>query len=463
MSAPAVVLRERRRRLSELVGGRPVLLLGHGLVSRNFPANPYPWRQDSTFLYYLGRLEIGAAALVEAGGRTTLFLAPPDPAEALWHGAGQPREALVAAVGADGWRPRAELAPGPWLALPLQDRVANAEAARLTGLPLDPRDATTGSPELLRAVIAQRLRHDDHQVAALRRAAERTVRAHRAAMAATRPGVTEQQLHALIDASFAAAGMTSSYPSIVTARGEVLHGHATDHALRAGELLLVDAGAEEPGGHAADVTRTWPVSGRFEGRQRAVYDVVAEAERVAIASCVSGAEYRDLHLLAAGVLCRGMVDLGLLRGDVDSLVERGAHAVFFPHGVGHLLGLDVHDMEALGDAAGYGPGRARSDQFGLAFLRLDRTLEAGMAVTIEPGFYVVPGILADAGLRERLGDAVAWDAADGWRSFGGIRVEDDVLVTAGEPEILTGALEWAARDVEELVGSAPLPAALERS
>ncbi len=447
---------DRRRRLSDALGGEPILLVGHRPQPRNFLANAYPFRQDSTFLYFLGIDLPGAAALIESGG-TTLFLPEPDPGDALWHGEVPGFELWKARSGVDAVKPSQDLKPGRFLSLPLADSLANTEAVRLSGQALDPR--SPGDSPLIQAVIAQRMARDDAELDAMREAMLVTKQAHRAAMAATAPGVTENELHAIVDAVFTAAGMRPAYPSIVTVRGEVLHGHAAGNVLADGDLLLLDAGAEHPSGYATDVTRTWPVSGRFTPRQRAAYEAVLAANRAGIALCRPGVRYRDVHLEAARVLTRFLVDEGLLRGEVDALVERGAHAVFFPHGVGHLLGLDVHDMELFGDAAGYEPGRSRSTDFGLSFLRLDRTLQPGVVVTVEPGFYVVPAILRDRALRDRHGDAVDWARAEAWLGFGGIRIEDDILVAEGGPVNLSQEIPATADEVEAAVGSGPSPKA----
>jgi Xaa-Pro aminopeptidase len=248
--------------------------------------------------------------------------------------------------------------------------------------------------------------------------------------------------------------MMPAYPSIVTVRGEILHNRHHGHTLADGQLLLCDAGAESTTGYATDVTRTWPVSGRFDARQRDAYQLVLEAQLAALDRRRAGLEYRDVHLAASRTLAAGLVGLGLLRGSPDELVASGAHAVFFPHGVGHLLGLDVHDLEGLGDRAGYAAGRARSPQFGLAYLRMDRPLAPDMTVTVEPGFYVVPALLADPALRQRLGDQVAWSEAERWIGFGGIRIEDDVRVTAGDPEVLTAETPKTIEEMEAIVGRA---------
>lgn len=450
--APAV-LRARRQRLSDALAGEPILLMGHQPQPRNFLLNVHPFRQCSTFLYFVGLSAPHAAAVIEAG-KTTLYLPPVDPGDALWHGESPGHAELAAVAGVDAVRPRDELVARSMHAIALAEPASNAESSRLSGHALDPTDPDSGSTRLRDAVIAERLRRDDWELAEMRRAMAVTTAAHRAGMAATVPGATEYDVHAAIEAVFARAGMIPAYPSIVTVRGEVLHGHAQGLPLEAGQLMLVDAGAETPSGYASDVTRTWPVSGTFNPRQRAAYDAVLEANRASIELVRPGVRYRDAHLESARILCRFARDEGLLVGDVDGLVEQGAHAVFFPHGVGHLLGLDVHDLELYGDAAGYGPGRSRSDQFGLGFLRLDRDLEPGMVVTIEPGFYVVPAILGDRSLRDRLGRSVDWAAAEAWIGFGGIRIEDDVLVTPGNPEILSEEIPSSADEVESAVGGA---------
>jgi Xaa-Pro aminopeptidase len=451
---PPATLRARRARLSAAVSGEPLLLLGHSVLPRNYLANVLPYRQDSTFLYFLGVEEPGCAALVEAGGRTTLFVPASDPSDAFWHGDLVPMEAWAEVAGADAVAPRDALQPAPRHALPLADPVANAEAARLSLRPLDPRDAAgTGSRALLDAVVEQRLCRDFDELQAIRRALAVTREAHAAGMAATRPGASENHVHAVVEAVFAAHGMGTSYPSIVTVRGEILHGHARGLPCEDGALMLVDAGAEDPSGYASDVTRTWPVSGRFSPRQRDVYEAVLAAQADAIARVRPGVRWRDVHRAAARILAQALRDWGLLRGDLDGLVERGAHAVLFPHGLGHLMGLDVHDMELLGDAALYEGGRTRSPQFGLRWLRFDRDLLPGMVVTVEPGLYFSPAILRDPGLRETLGDSVDWARCESWLPFGGIRIEDDVLVTADGCEVLSAAIPKSVAEVESAVGT----------
>lgn len=212
-------------------------------------------------------------------------------------------------------------------------------------------------------------------------------------------------------------------------------------------------GAETRGGWAGDVTRTWPVNGKFSSTQRDLYEVVLASQAEAIAMVKPGVRYRDVHLGAAKKLVEGLVGLGILHGDPEQLVADDVHALFFPHGVGHLLGLDVHDMEDLGDRAGYAPGRERSERFGLCYLRLDRDLEPGMAVTIEPGFYQVPALLHDEDRLDTVGDRLNRDRLAQFHDVRGIRIEDDVLVTKTGAEVLTARIPKAPDEVEAAVAA----------
>jgi Xaa-Pro aminopeptidase len=267
-------------------------------------------------------------------------------------------------------------------------------------------------------------------------------------MRITRPGLTEAAVRATMEAALGARGMGCAYPSIVTVHGEILHNERHDNVLGADDLLLCDVGAETPGGWAGDVTRTWPVSGRFTTPQRELYEVVLSAQRQAIAAVGPGARYRNIHLLACQALASGLCALGVLRGNPIELVADGVLALLFPHGVGHLIGLDVHDMEDLGDRAGYAPGRQRAPEFGLRYLRLDRDLLPGMAVTIEPGLYIVPSILDDPELSKKAAGRLDRARLAAYAGVRGIRIEDDVLVTEGGAEVLTAAIPKAPDDVE---------------
>jgi Xaa-Pro aminopeptidase len=243
----------------------------------------------------------------------------------------------------------------------------------------------------------------------------------------------------------------------------VLHNHQHDGTLHDGDLVLLDAGAEVASGYGCDVTRTWPASGEFSAEARDVYETVLRAQRAAIRAVRDRARFRDVHFRAAEVIAEGLVELGILRGAVQDLVARGAHALFFPHGVGHFLGLDAHDLESFGDRILYGEGRRRSEEFGTAFLRIDRDLEPGMVVTVEPGIYFVPAILHHREFREKFAGDVDFERAERYlesnagRGFGGVRIEDDVLTTESEPEVLTSAIPKEIGELEEIVGRTVAP------
>jgi len=431
--------RARREKLAAALDADLVIAAG-AAPARNYPGNPYPFRASSHFLYLVGA-SLEGGRLVRRDGAWILELPEPPPDDALWHGVTPGFTELSERLGVPVVALRR--APADALATPVQDLATRLRLESELGRPLGEADAP-----LLDAIVALRLVHDAHAIAGLREAAEATVAAHLAGMAATRPGATEAEVCAAMEGTLAARGMGTAYGSIVTVHGEVLHQRAHDGTCAEGDLLLADLGAETAGGWAGDVTRTWPVSGRFSTTQRELYEVVLESQRAALEAAVPGARYRDVHLRAATVLTEGLVALGILKGAPASLVERGAHALFFPHGVGHLLGLDVHDMEDLGDRAGYAPGRKRSEQFGLAYLRLDRDLEPGMAVTIEPGFYRVPAILEDPRLRALAGDALDEVALARFDDVRGIRIEDDVLITADGGEVLTAALPKSLAAIE---------------
>jgi Xaa-Pro aminopeptidase len=292
------------------------------------------------------------------------------------------------------------------------------------------------------------------------RTAAVTKEAHLAAMAYSKPGVTEQLLAGHVEGTFAKGGCAPAYGTILSVRGEILHTHSHRNTLQAGDVVLLDAGAEDlESGLCSDVTRCWAVGG-FTPEGRDVYDTVLRANLAAIDAVKPGARFKDLHLLASRVVAEGLVNMKLLMGSPSSLVESGAHALFFPHGLGHQLGLDVHDLETFGDRVHYPNGRTRSTQFGLSFLRMDMDLEAGMTFTIEPGLYFVPEILRNPEFRERFKGQVDFNRAEQFlamnqgRGFGGIRLEDDVLCTPSGADVLTAAIPKLLSDVEGLVGTA---------
>ena len=445
-------LLNRRQRLATLVDF-PAILWSGSTSPRNFPSNIFPYRASSHFLYFAGLPLQNAAVRLEAG-KLELFMDDPKPGSALWHGEMPRREEIAQIIGADAAMPMAELEL--WMegsaTIAVQDAATWIQQSKLLNVDIVPQHQPQGIDlELALAIITLRLTHDDSALTQLRTAAEVTVQAHKAGMAATMSALVEAEVRAAIERVIIANNMTTSYNSIVTVHGEILHNEQYHHPLQSGDLLLVDVGAETEMGWAADVTRTYPVSGSFSSTQRDIYNIILAAHDACIAKIHPGVEYQDLHLLACTIIASGLVDLGILQGNAEDLVEMDAHALFFPHGIGHLLGLDVHDMEDLGDLAGYEQGRIRSDRFGLAYLRLNRPLQPGMLVTIEPGFYQVPAILNDTQLRSKYQDVVNWERLSQFADVRGIRIEDDVLVTSVGSEVLTVELPTKASAVEDLV------------
>jgi Xaa-Pro aminopeptidase len=415
--------RARRERLAQLFRG-PALFSSGTPAPRN-AAQHYPFRANSHFLYFAGWNQPHAHVVLE-DGQATLFYDFPSVEHAVWEGAGPAPEQLRERWGFDRILPTR--------ALPID--VPGIEAR-----------------ELALAVIELRLRHDAAARAQIEEAVDMSVRAHFQAMRATRPERREFQILATLLVSVTQEGGRPSFSPIVSTAGEVLHNPHCEGTIQKGDLLLVDFGAETSEGWAGDLTRTFPVRTTFSPRQAEIYEVVLRSQKAAVAACQPGTEYREVHRVACLEMTRGLCQLGLLHGDPAELVERGAHALFFPHGIGHLLGLDVHDMEDLGDLAGYAPGRQRSSQFGLNFLRLDRPLETNMAVTVEPGFYWIPQLLENSERTAAFADCLDLATVDAYREVRGIRIEDDVLIEESGPRNLSRGLPKDLVELEIVVNS----------
>ncbi|MEA5571627.1 aminopeptidase P family protein [Calothrix sp. UHCC 0171] len=445
-------LHQRRQNLANLINFPAILWAGNS-SPRNFPANVFPFRASSHFLYFAG-LPLANAAIRMEAGKLELFIDEATPSSALWHGETPKRDEIATQIGADAAYPMTELASTIEGAatIAVQDASTWTQQTQLFNRMVLPQLPPQGIDlELAKAIVKLRLIHDEGALTELRKASAVSVAAHQAGMRAVKKCKTEAEVRAAMESVIIAHEMQTSYNSIVTVHGEVLHNEHYHHPIQVGDLLLADVGAETSTGWAGDITRTFPTSGKFSSTQRDIYDVVLAAHDACIAAMHPGVEYADIHLLACKVIAEGLVDLGILQGNPEELVEKDVHALFFPHGIGHLLGLDVHDMEDLGDLAGYEEGRDRSQRFGLGYLRLNRTLRPGMLVTIEPGFYQVPAILQSA--RSHYQYLINWERLQQFADVRGIRIEDDVLVTNTGTEVLTNALPTAAKEIEELVCS----------
>ena len=452
MIAPPEVYRQRRARLAADLP-RPMVIAAGVPRARNYATNVYPFRAGSSYRYFGGPSVEGAAWVIEPGsdGASGCTLLRPVGGfeDTVWLGETPADEQIAEAAGV------------PVDALRTPEQLVTILAGRTASGVMPPCPPTkewaaklgleSPTPDELRVIIDMRLVKDEHELAAMRRAADVTVEAHRAGIRAAAVGRTEADVAAAYLSVLTARECIPSFTPIVTVHGEVLHCDAYPNPIRDGQLMVIDAGAEESGGYASDVTRTFPVNGTCTPIQRQLIDTVIRANREATRACTPGRRYRDVHNIAARVICEGLVEAGLLRGDPAELAAREAHTLFFVHGVGHLIGLDVHDMEDFGDLAGYASGRSRRTSFGSKYLRLDRDLEPGFTVTIEPGIYFVPAIWRQEALIAAFADAVDRSVVDKLiaSSFGGIRIEDTVCVRdASGPEVLTAALPL---DPEDLV------------
>ena len=448
--------RARREHLRETLGGGLVLLLGTGDVWRNAD-NPHPFRQDSHVLYYTGIARPGIALVLDAdSGTDTLFGPPDDFDDLVWHGPHPSLGDLAAESGIADVREFGELSevlaeakrqgrtvhyppafmPGTLVGL-----------ARLLGETVDAVEEGA-SEELMRALGEQRAVKTDAEIAEIEDAIAVSAEMYAVAMRMTRPGLREYEVRAAMLHVALQHNLSVSFEPITSVRGEVLHNHASENTLRDGQLFLLDSGVETAEGYASDITRTIPVSGRFSDEQRAIYEIVLRAEEDAIAQIRPGVNFRDLHLAAARTLADGLKGIGLMQGDTDDAVEAGAHALFFPHGLGHPMGLDTHDVQDLGDTYAYPADRPRSDQFGLGFLRFARDLAAGHVMTIEPGCYFIPPLIDRWRSEGRHTEFIDYDAVERFRGFGGIRIEDDVLCTDDGHRVLGPGIPKSVADVE---------------
>ncbi len=420
---------------------------------RNFAHNVYPFRAESHFLYLTGLNREGCLLHFERG-EFRLFVTERDPELDLWEG---PQETLselserlglvTASIEAYGPRPDAAVVPpqddetATWLGALLERPVEAQSGPELIG----------ADAELAAALVDLRIIHDSAAIQQLRAVCRASAEVHREVMAGALAATNETLIRGRFVGALLGRGLDLAYGPIVTRHGEILHAPAGHAPLQPGDLVLCDVGGESPEGFAGDITRTWPISGRFSASQRAIYELVLSVQEACIARVTPGVEYRDVHHQAHRLFAEGLLALGILRGSVDELLALRAPAVFFPHGLGHLLGLDVHDLEDLGDRAGYAPGRSRSAHPDEAALRLDRPLEVGMVVTIEPGFYQVPGLLERARRDPSLSRCIDFTRLGQFSDVRGIRIEDDVLVCLAGADVLSSGAPKTPSEIEAVM------------
>lgn len=453
-----VTYRDRRRRLTEQMEDGILLFLGNELSPMNYPDNPYPFWQDRSFLYYWGLDNPDLAAILDVeSGEEVLFGSDPTIDDIVWTGPVPSLAERAERIGVrtteppDGLEVRlaAAAAAGRDVHyLPQYRPYGRLEIQRLLGIPAaQVNDAA--SPRLIESVVDMRSVKTEEEIQQIEWAIGVSRTMHIAAMAGCRPGLHEQEVAGMLEGIALSHGGRLSFPMIFTVHGEVLHNHGCLHVMQEGDLVVHDSGVSGPLGYASDITRTIPVSGRFSDRQRDMYEIVLGAQQRALDAVKPGVPWRDIHLLAALVMTEGLRDLGLMKGDPAEAVAEGAHAIFFQCGVGHMVGLDVHDMEGLGEQhVGYGDGYERSDQFGLCYLRMAKPVQPGFVMCVEPGTYFVPELM-DRWRAERRHEAfIDYDAFDAYRGFGGIRVEDDVVVTETGRRVLGPQIPLTVDEVE---------------
>jgi Xaa-Pro dipeptidase len=449
---------QRRAALKGRVSQGLLLFLGHGESPMNYAANTYPFRQNSSFLYYFGIDLPNLAAVIDVEeGRAVLFGDDPSVDDIVWTGPQPTMAQLGERSGIEESRPASDLVPLLEEARKKGRRVHFLPPSRgetavaleaLLGLRRGAA-ALHASEELIRAVVAQRSVKAEEEVREIEAALAITREMQLLAMRTARPGRYERETAGAMHGLALSLGGALAFPIIFSVHGETLHNHHHGNLMNDGHLAVNDSGAETARHYAGDITRTFPVGGKFTERQKDIYRLVLRAQEESISAARPGVKYRDVHLGAARSLAAGLRQLGLMKGDTEEAVRRGAHALFFPHGLGHMLGLDVHDMEDLGeDLVGYDESVRRDPQFGLRSLRLGRALRPGFVLTVEPGLYFIPELI-DAWKAERKHEEfIDYRTVDQYRDFGGLRIEDDILVTESGSRVLGTPIPKSIEDVE---------------
>lgn len=447
----------RRNRLKQRVGSGILLFLGNDESGMNYEDNTYPYRQDSSFLYFFGLPHAGLAAVIDVeADREIIFGDELTIDHIVWMGTQPTLREKAQTVGVAETRPAAELktylekalAKGqPVHYLPPYRAEHRLKLLHLLGVQ---PGAEQSSVELIKAVVPQRNYKSAEEVDEIERACCVTDEMHLTAMRTVRPGMKECEVAAALEAVARAHGCGLSFPTIATVAGQTLHNHYYGHTAQEGDMLLVDAGAETEMGYAGDMSSTICVGRKFTPRQKAVYDIQVAAHRAAVEALRPGVPFKDVYELACRVICEGLKDLGLMKGNPADAVEADAHAMFFPCGLGHMMGLDVHDMENLGEVwVGY-DGQPKSTQFGRKSLRLARPLEPGFVLTIEPGIYFIPELMDYWGAEKRFADFICYDKLQSYRDFTGLRNEEDYLITETGTRLLGKRIPLTTDEVEAL-------------
>ncbi len=456
---------ERRRVLRERIGSGLILLMGNNESPVNYPANGYKFRQDSSFLYYFGLHREGLVGVLDADeGREWLIGNDIDIEDIVWFGQVDSVADMAAQTGVENSAPMAELAKLVNKAkeqgrrihfLPPYRHDLMIQLMDLTGIhPSKQREQA--SVELIKAVIDQRAVKSEAEVAEIVRACAIGYEMHTTAMRMCRPGVTEQEIAGRISGIASSKGCIVSFPSILSMHGEIMHGYPSPRPLETGRLMLCDCGAETNENYCSDNTRTTPINGRFDQRQKEIYQIVVDCHDHALQLAAPGVKWWDVHFGVARLMTERLKELGLMRGDTDEAVAAGAHAMFFPHGLGHMMGMDVHDMEGLGQIyVGFDDEvRPNLEQFGTNCLRCGRRLQEGWVMTDEPGIYFIPALIDEWRSKGINKDFLCFEKIETYKDFGGIRLEDDILITKDGCRMLGDQIiPYKVEDVEAFIAS----------
>lgn len=454
------VYTSRRHRLRSLVSSGIILFPGNPEAAMNYAANTYHYRQDSNFLYYFGLDHDGFAGVIDVDdNKDIIFGNDIDMDDIIWMGFQPSVKEQAAKAGVENTEPLSKLESFIKEALGKGRKVHIVKPYR--GEVLIWLESLLGvhhsqvknfiSEELIRSIVTMRSVKEDIEIREMERAVDVAYIMHTTGMKMARPGVIEQEIAGAIEGIALSHGGPVSFPVILSIDGQTLHNHHHGNILKEGRMMVIDAGCESAMHYASDITRTVPVGGKFNQRQKEIYEIVLRANMETIKATRPGIYYKEMHLLAAKTIATGLKEIGLMKGDVDEAVSQGAHALFFPHGLGHMLGLDVHDMEGLGENfVGYDSTITRSDQFGLAFLRMARKLEPGFVITNEPGCYFIPALIDQWKAEGRFTGFINYDKVETYKDFGGIRIEDDVLVTADGNRVLGKPIPKTVEEVEGL-------------
>lgn len=453
-----------RTELKKLVKSGVIILFGNNESPANFPANGYyPFRQDSSFLYYFGLQRDGLVGVIDIDNDTETIVGDDiDIDDIVWYGSVNSVSNMAESCGVRNSAPMKQLQVICNNALRDKRQVHFLPPYRhdtmiqifdLLGIhPNQQREQA--SLELINAVVKQRSTKSQLEIEEIERACAVGYKMHTTAMRLTKPGVTEKFVGGQVDGIANSYGSMTSFPTIFTQHGEIMHGNPSMAVLESGRLALCDCGAETMEHYCSDNTRTFPVNGKFTQRQLEIYSIVVDCHDLALSLAKPGVKYFDVHLGVCRLMTDRLKELGLMKGDTEAAVRAGAHAMFLPHGLGHMMGMDVHDMEGLGQIhVGFDEEtRPNLEQFGTNCLRMGRKLEEGFVITDEPGIYFIPALIDEWRAKGLHTDFINYEKLETYKDFGGIRIEDDLLITKDGCRFLgKERIPYHPKDVEEFM------------